>query len=508
MVRRVDLTPGVSLRELLPEARFLGAPDVRVTSCSSDSRACSAGDLFVAIMGTSCDGHDFAQQAIDQGAAAILAERMLPVSGVPTVLVKDTRVAYGKLCQALAGNPTRQLKLIGVTGTNGKSTTTELIASILRTAGYGVGTLGTLGYDDGLERMPAALTTPSAPVLATWLGRMVANGCTHAVMEVSSHSLSQHRVAGLEFDAACVTNVRRDHLDFHGSLANYHKAKARLFKHLRPEGLVAINVDDPVSAGFLQTLDRPALTVGIHRDAQISATVIERLRSEQTFLLTAGSETVSVRTRMIGDHHVYNCLVATAIGLGYGIDLVTIVRGLEAVGHVPGRLERLECGQSFGVFVDYAHTPDALATVLDTLVEVTEGRVICVFGAGGDRDRAKRPSMGKAVEERAHHAIVTTDNPRSESPGAIARDILKGCQRPERIKVIADRAAAIEHALSMARPGDSVLIAGKGHEDYQIIGRQKHPFDDREVARRWLYNLAPNWPAEWSGSDYMRIGNS
>jgi len=507
MVPEIDHTAGVSLRRLLPNAEFCGARDVLATGCSADSRNLRPGEVFVALVGTHGDGHDYVDEAIAAGASAILSERLLPV-GVPVCVVTDTRVAYGKLCQALAGNPSKQLKLIGVTGTNGKTTTTHLIASILEAASQSVGVLGTLGYSDGFQQEPAPLTTPTAPMLAHWLSRMVDNACTHAVMEVSSHALVQGRVAGAEFDAACVTNVRRDHLDYHGSLANYRAAKARLFEHLAPEALVVLNADDPVSMTYLPSLDRPVLTIGLDESCEISGTVIERLRSEQTFLLTAGSDTVSVRTQMIGDHHVYNCLTATALCLGYGIDLMTIVRGLEAVTKIPGRLERIECGQSFGVFVDYAHTPDALTVALETLRDVTEGRVICVFGAGGERDKAKRPLMGQAVEEKADVAIVTTDNPRSEHPEAIADQIVQGFKRPHTVLQIADRTEAIHRALQLARPGDSVLIAGKGHEDYQLIGSQRLAHDDREVARRWLYNLAANWPAEWSGNDYMRIGNS
>ena len=481
----------ISLRRLLPEACFVGADDVRVSSCSCDSRGVRPGDLFVALAGSVHDGHDFAAEAAQRGAAAILAQRHLPAVDLPLCRVPDTRHAYARLCQALAGNPSEHLCVVGITGTNGKTTTSCLVASVLSTAGYRVGLLGTLGGFDGLDFHDATLTTPPPHELARWLARSVANGCSHAVLEVSSHALDQSRIAGIELDAACVTNVRRDHLDYHRSILDYRITKSRLLEHLAGEGFAVLNADDPTSASYLGQMSGPVLTVGIRSAAEISATVIERFTSEQTFLLTAGSETLPVRTRMIGTHHVYNCLIAAAVGLAYGIDLIPIVRGLEAVEHVPGRLQRIECGQPFSVFVDYAHTPDALASTLRTLREVVEGRVLCVFGAGGERDRQKRPLMGRAVEKSADLAVLTDDNPRTEDPQAIRHDLLDGFQRPHDVKIIPDRAEAIRWALGQAQTGDCVLIAGKGHEKHQIVGTERIPFDDREVARQWLYEMQP-----------------
>jgi UDP-N-acetylmuramoyl-L-alanyl-D-glutamate--2,6-diaminopimelate ligase len=316
---------------------------------------------------------------------------------------------------------------------------------------------------------------------------MVRNQCTHAVMEVSSHALDQSRVAGAWFDAACVTNVTHDHLDYHANLRDYRRAKAKLFNHLSEEGFAVLNADDSGSAEYLRQLDCPVLTVAIDHPAEITAVPVEQFLSEQTFLLSAGSETVPVRTQMIGRHHIYNCLTAAAVGLAYGIELTTVAQGLESVGHVPGRLERIECGQPFGVFVDFAHTPDALAGVLEALRQVTAGRLICVFGAGGGRDRQKRPLMGRAVEQGASVAILTNDNPRYEDPQEILREVLGGFCHPQVAQVIPDRCAAICQALAMAQPGDCVLIAGKGHERYQILGDERLPFDDCEVARDLLY---------------------
>jgi UDP-N-acetylmuramoyl-L-alanyl-D-glutamate--2,6-diaminopimelate ligase len=306
-------------------------------------------------------------------------------------------------------------------------------------------------------------------------------------MEVSSHALDQWRVAGVEFDIACVTNLAQDHLDYHKTLHEYHRAKEKIFDHLNLEGVAVFNADDPGSAAMLRRRNGPALTIGIDTPAEITAVPVEQFSSEQTFLLTAGSETIPVRTQMIGRHHIYNCLEAAAVGLAYDIELTTIVRGLESCGHVPGRLERIECGQPFSVFVDFAHTPDALSTVLKTLRGATSGRVICVFGAGGRRDCQKRPLMGRAVERSADIAILTSDNPRDEDPMAIIRDVLGGFVNRAAVQVVPDRAAAIRRALETAVPGDCVLIAGRGHETHQIIGDEKFPLDDREVAREWLY---------------------
>ena len=486
-----ELGRGIRLRALLPNAETLGTDDLWVERCTCDSRRVRPGDLFVALAGSQCDGREFVAEAIDRGCAAVLCERPLADVALPQCIVPDARNAFGRLCQALAGDPSRQLRVVGITGTNGKTTTSCLVAGMLTEAGHHVGLLGTLGYLDGKVIHPSTLTTPPADELADYLARMVENDCTHAIVEVSSHALAQLRTAGVQFDAACITNVRRDHLDYHRSLAEYRKTKARLLGQLGPEGFAVVNADDPGAADCVRDFNGPVLTVGMHQAAEITATLVEQQLSEQTFLLTAGSETIPVRTRMIGAHHVSNCLVAAAVGLTYGIDLPTVVRGLESVGYVPGRLERIECGQPFGVFVDYAHAPDALAAMLSAVREVTDGRVICVFGAGGDRDRRKRPEMGAVVDRLADEIVITNDNPRWEDPQRIADDIWRGVTRRAHARTILDRGRAIRWALAEARPGDSVLIAGKGHEKYQILGTHRIPFDDREIARQWLYQLQP-----------------
>lgn len=489
MTQLLSRAGGVSLRRTLPKSRFLGGDDISVVSCCGDSRRVRPGDLFVALSGAQADGHDFVSQAVERGAAAVLAERLLPID-VPQCLVKDTRDAYGRVCQALAGNPSGDLRVVGVTGTSGKTTTSLLVASVLSGLGRAVGSLTSLAYCDGFDTATPAGESPTAPEFADWMARMNAGGCDSAVLEVSSRALARRQTTGIEFDAAVLTNIRRDHLDEHGSVLNYRKAKGRIFSQLKPHGFAVLSTDDPASQYFLQKLECPVLTFGLRNPAEITARVIERAKSEQTFLLTAGNETVPVCTKIIGDQHVENCLAAAAVGLVFGLDLETVVKKLEAVERVPGRLERIECGQPFGVFVDGARTPDALATSLRTLRQVTSGRLICVFGAQGGRDRDVRPLLGRAAERGSNLSIITGDNPRRDEPLQIAHDILDGYQEPERARLLLDREKAIGWALDQARPGDTVLIAGKGNEDYQIVGKLRHYFDDREVARRHLYDAA------------------
>jgi UDP-N-acetylmuramoyl-L-alanyl-D-glutamate--2,6-diaminopimelate ligase len=500
MPQWTPLTRSISLRQLCPAAKFFGSDDIVVSSIAGDSREVAAGDLFAALPGTRTDGHHHIDDALRRGAVAVLAERFVPTAGRPLCVVPDTRIAFARIAQALLNNPSRRLKVIGVTGTSGKTTTSWLIRGIFEAVGCPTGMLGTIELSDGQWSSPSPETTPPAAVLAQWLSRMESVGCTHAVMEVSSESLSQARIEGIELHAACVTNVRRNHLDAHNTLANYQAAKSKIFQHMAADGFAVLNADDPVGAGFVDLVPGPVLTVGMTAMAEVTAEVIQRSIGEQTFLLTAGSDTVPVRTRMIGDHHVSNCLVAAAVGLVSGIELADIARGLESVEKVPGRMERIECGQSFGVFVDYARTPDAMAAVLDSLREVVSGRVMCVFGADGELDRGQRPLLAAEVEQRADLAVLTQTNPRCEPPNRILRDVLRGFDRPNLVEVIPDRADAIDWALSQAEAGDCVLIAGRGHEEHQLVGNRRLAMDDRQLARQWLYGnslstemLVPAW---------------
>ena len=499
-----DRIRGVSLRELLPKAKFLGGPDIRVTSVCSDAARCRPGDLYVALLTSEDDGHDHVHKAIRRGATAVLCERLVAAS-VPMCFVPNTHSALGRVCQKLAGSPSDSLRMIGVTGSNGKTVTSILVASILAAAQQRVGVLSSIGYSDGGETAAAPVTTPSPPELADWLARMNANGCENAVVEVSSEGLAQHRTAGVQFDAAILTNIRRDHVDEHGSAANYRRMKFRLLRQLKPHGFAVLNADDPGSQSLLAKIDRPVLTFGMNSSAEVMATVLERHSSEQTFLLTAGNESIPVCTRMIGDHHVYNCLAAAALGLVLGLDLTTVARGLEQVEYVPGRLERIECGQSFSVFVDHARTPDSLAASLKAVRQTTRGRVICAFGAEGETLKERRAELGHVVERAAHRCVITNQNPRHDEPLQIAHDILDGFSNPEKAHILPDRAEAIYWALSKARPGDAVVIAGKGDEDFQTLGSHRYAWDDRAIVRDWLYTRAADDETDRKPNHGLRI---
>jgi UDP-N-acetylmuramoyl-L-alanyl-D-glutamate--2,6-diaminopimelate ligase len=484
---RADLGHPLSLRSVLPDAQFLGADDIAMAGCTCDSRRVQPGTVFVAVHGPNGDKHAAVSEAIARGCSGIVADRPVPGSGLPICYVPDSREALGRICHAMAGDPSRRLKVVGVTGAGGTTTTSCLIASILTTAGCRVGILGALGCFDGRTVTHTAHTTPLAHEMAKSLVRMVEHGCSHAVVEISGRALEEARTAGMSFDVACFTNAPCRELDGHPAIRRGWEATSRLLKQLTAEGFAVVNADDPASLGYLRLIDGPVLTVGVESEAEITATWIERSASEQTILLSAGSEVMPVRTRMIGVAHVYHCLAAAAVGLAYGIDLPTVVRGLESIDYVPGRLERIECGQPFSVFVDCAGTPRALSACLRALREVVPGRLICVFGACGERDRESRPRVGRAVEAGADLSVITDDNPRDEDPQSILEDILAGLKCPAQAEVIPDRAEAIAWALSQARPGDGVLIAGKGHRSFQIVGGRRRWFDDRQVARQWLY---------------------
>lgn len=454
MIDRAPPARGTSLRQVLPDAIF-SSGDVAVGSCCTDRRQCRPGDLFVVLPGNGID--ELVAEAVERGAAAILTDRPLAGCTVPLCLVDDVREAYGRVCQSLAGYPARRLKIVGITGGQGKTTTSYLTAAVLAAGGWRSGVLGTLGYFDGNEWQTGRWTTPPPAVLAPWLARIAAAGCTHAVMEISGGALARQRVAGVEFDVACITGGGRDHDDRRRRGAR--PAKVKLLDYLLPEGFAVVNVDDPAAENLLSRLDGPVLTVGVRGAAEITALPLEQFASEQTFLLSAGDESIPVRTPLIGIHNIYNCLAAAAVGLAYSLDLPTIVQGLEVVQRVPGRLERIECGQPFNVFVDDARTPDALRRCLKTLRAVTSGRLICVYGADGDRNKSTCGRMHRAVESVADLAVQIVD----------------------------DRRETIAWALGQAQPGDCVLIAGKGYERPRTVDDQPCDVDDRQVARQWLY---------------------
>jgi UDP-N-acetylmuramoyl-L-alanyl-D-glutamate--2,6-diaminopimelate ligase len=479
---------GIDLREVLNGCEFFGGDPQPVTSCCGDSRQVKPGDLFTALLGKDHDGHDYAREAVERGASAVLAERPMPI-GVPTCIVEDTRQAYGRICHALAGNPTQTMQVAGVTGTYGKTTTSLLLAAILEANQHSVGILSSMGYCDGDRVNTDVMTTPTSPELARWLCAAQSNGCDHAVVEASSEGLAEHRLAGTELDLAIITNIRKAHLDKHGSVLNYRRIKARLTEHLKSTGVAVMNADDPVSQSFLTKVKRPLITFGMHSAAEVTASVLESHHGQQTILLTAGSDSIPVQTRIIGTQHVYNCLAAAAAGLVWGFDLTTIAKGLETVDLLPGRMECQSSLQSFATYIDTGVTSDSLAATLQSLRRVTPGRLMCVFSAPYQGDSLDRPLLGRVVEKYADYGVITRSDPRDEKPLETAHDILDGYDRPSQAHLLPDRARAIGWTLSEAQEGDTVLIAGRGNEQFELEGGEQAVLDDRQITRFFLDEL-------------------
>jgi UDP-N-acetylmuramoyl-L-alanyl-D-glutamate--2,6-diaminopimelate ligase len=485
MQRTLDHAGRTSLRSVLPNGRFIGATDIDISSCALDARKCRAGDLYVAVTGGDRDGHEDVDEAVNRGAIAILAERLVPTN-VPLCIVPHALDAYGRICQRLAGDPSRALHVTAVSGTHGKTVTSMLIASVLHQAKQPVGVTSTIGYSDSVDMAAAPHTTPRQNELANWLARMVNQGCSHAVVEVSNCGLSQRRLAGVNLGAAVLTNLRSDHVRFHGSVMNYRRSQIRVFEHLKDGGFAVINADDAGSRLALGSLSCPVITVGMREDAEVTAEIVERHPSEQTFLLTAGNETIPVRTRMIGDQHVANCLSAAAVGLVLGIDLATVARGLEAVERVPGRMDRIECGQPYSVHVDCADTADRLAVCLNSLRRVTRGKVHCVLGSGPESRRDERALMGRVIERGSDRCVLTGEHRPSHEPLQGVHDVLDGFDRPARAHVIPSRDLAIRWTLDEARAGDAVLIAGCSRTAGLGDPQHRPVCDDVEIARTWL----------------------
>lgn len=517
------LLRAVTLRHLFPDAQWrlpdsAGTPAVpagvnpvdevesgpldqgRLWHLTRVAETCHPGSIFTLIPAASpAIEAQRLQTALARGAAAIVSNRPLDNLAVPVALVGDPRFAYGRACHRLRGNPTKHLRVMGVTGTNGKTTVTWMLRHLLRRVGYHTGLLGTIEYDDGCHIAPADLTTPDAAVMADWFARMHHQGVTHAAIELSSHALDQHRAAGIALAAAVVTNITQDHFDYHQTFAHYRDSKARIFDHVAPGGLVLINQDDPgawslwdrCAAGWPRTTtaDCPPIrrqSFGLTPAAESQGQVLEESLRRTWYRITTGGEHQACVSHLVGRYNLSNAIAAAAVAKDFGLSLREIVSGLESFRAPPGRLERIDVGQPFDVYVDFAHTEDALARCLSALRSLTAGRLICVFGAGGDRDATKRPKLGRAALT-ADIPIVTSDNPRSEEPRSIINQIVDGMQgHPGDVLVEPDRLAAIRLAVRLARTGDCVVIAGKGHETTQIVGGQVFPFDDRQLARNLL----------------------
>ena len=482
------LLTAISVRQII------GPLDRSVESIAYDSRRVQRNGLFVALRGEKFDGHDFIEQAIEKGASVIVAEREQKHPRATCVAVENTRAALADLSAAFYGYPARKLKLAGITGTNGKTTTTFLIQHICEKAGVRCGLIGTVRYQLGERVLPAARTTPESLDLQELLAQIANAGCRAATMEVSSHALAQDRTRGLELDVAVFTNLTQDHLDFHGTMKNYFESKLKLFTQLasqqkKRKPVAVINIDDRYGEQLLGKIDKSIsiITYGMAVRADFRASSYRMEFGGTSYQLDARGKSYLVRIPLIGRFNVANSLAALAAANALGVGVREAVLSLGKSPQVPGRLEMVPAKRQFQIFVDYAHTPDALLNVLKTLRELEPRRLIVVFGCGGDRDREKRPLMAQVVDLNADYTIITSDNPRKEDPAAIISEVERGFRSSHYEKLI-DRAEAIARAIALAQPRDIVLIAGKGHETYQEFADHTVPFDDIQVARRALEN--------------------
>ncbi len=502
-MRLAELLDGVHVVKLfsLMYGKMVLTQDVTIRSVQYDSRLVERSDLFVALRGTAVDGHAFVGDAIARGAVVVVLEDDTAMpdaffmhANVMKIVVPDSRAALATIAGNFAGHPSNALTLVGVTGTNGKTTTTYLIRSILDTMGEPTGLIGTIDYRIGQEVVPATHTTPESLELNLLFKRMREHGCSAAVMEVSSHSLAMRRVYGLKFRAGVFTNLTQDHLDFHGTMDSYFAAKKVLFDMLPPDGVAVVNVDDPAGARIASSGAARILTYGSAEGADVRAEAVDVRLDGITLDAGVEGRTIRIQSPLSGRFNVSNLLAAFATGTALGVPAEKIVAGLGSLRAVPGRFEQLPSPRGWMAIVDYAHTPDALERCLhairDLLPSQGRSRVITVFGCGGNRDRGKRPIMGRIASTLSDLTIVTSDNPRREDPGAIIAEIMTGVVPGRNVRTEPDRRAAIRSALGEAQRGDVVLVAGKGHEDYQVVGDTKHHFDDREEIRSYIHESA------------------
>ncbi len=483
----------MTLRDLLHGMTSEPLAAIPISGIACHSKQVRPGDLFIAVEGPTTDGHAFIEEAISRGAAAVVAQR-LPAghshaaSTCPAIVVRDTLQALAGIAAQFYGHPSRKLRLVGVTGTNGKTTTTYLLKTILDAAGLRTGLLGTITYQIGEREVPSRNTTPGPLELQRYFAQMVACGLPWCVMEVSSHALAQGRIAGLEFEAAIFSNLGSDHLDYHKTRDAYAAAKRRLFEYVRRDGWAILNADDEYGRTLAQTLPHDhVVTYAMERSAKVSVKHVVCSWQGTSMVLDTPWGVVPVSTPLLGRHNVWNVAAAATTLLALQVSPSAIRDGLASVESVPGRLERVPNEVGLNILVDYAHTADAMRLALLSLRELTRGRLTVVFGCGGDRDHTKRPLMGKMASLLADHVILTSDNPRSEDPLDIIHQIKAGFPAGfKKFEVIPDREQAIVSALAGAQREDTVLIAGKGHEAYQIFQHISVPFSDRDVVERWV----------------------
>ena len=470
----------MKLLNLIECKEMLGETEISGITC--DSRQVKPGFAFVCIKGAKSDGHDYAEKALENGAAVIIAERDLGLE--VQIVVSDTHAAYADMCANWFGNPADSLKLLGVTGTNGKTSVTYMMKKILEKAGYKVGLIGTIQNMIGDEIIAAHNTTPNAYELNSLFALMKAKGCTYVIMEVSSHALDQSRVYRLTFEAAMFTNLTQDHLDYHITMENYLAAKKKLFRMCKT---AVINSDDPYSAELIKGLDCKISTYSMGDTSTYSAKGVNYRPASVEYEFVSDSEIGHISVNTGGKFTVYNSLCAAACAAEIGIPLVTVASALKELHGVKGRAEVVPTGRDFTVIIDYAHTPDGLKNILSTFRECKKNRLIAVFGCGGDRDKTKRPIMGNIAAHFSDYAIVTSDNPRTEDPSAIIEDILEGMKGAViPVKVIENRIEAIKFAVSIAKKDDIIVLAGKGHETYQILNTGTIHLDEREVVAEAL----------------------
>jgi len=460
--------------------------DIPIAGLAHDSRKVENNFLFVAISGYESDGHVFIKQAVSNGAKAVIVEKDVERVDIPVIRVQNSRRILAELANRFYDEPAKQLRMIGVTGTNGKTTVSYLLESIFKQARDEVGLIGTLEYRWKSKKQTAARTTPDALQLQQILKEMKDDGVNTVVMEVSSHALAMDRVWAMPFQVAVFTNLSRDHLDFHDSLESYRKTKSILFQMVDPSGVAVLNGDDPAGQALAKVSQAKTVTYGFQINADYQIKSITANWDSTTFSLQAKKSRWRITSPLCGEFNTMNSAAAAVVGIEIGLDSQIIQKGIQKVQGVPGRMESIQSSKGFGVVVDYAHTPDALENVLKTVRLLTKEKVIVVFGCGGDRDPGKRMQMGQAASDFADEIIVTSDNPRSEDPEKIINEIFLGISPGKRIEKIIERKEAIHSALERALPGDTVLIAGKGHETYQEIQGKRFPFDDRMVVKEYF----------------------